>query len=736
MRSGVGAAVVLATGIAASVCHGYPSSSVKNDVDFTSDVIYQIVTDRFVDGDPTNNPKGRFSADCDRTLMYCGGDWRGIESKILDGYLPNMGISAIQISVPVENSDLLYPVHGTSYHGYWPRDLKRTNPAFGTMEEFKHLVRVAHEHHIKVIIDFVTNQSSPAEEEDPGYGENGRLFDDGKLLGGLSGDSAGIFYHNGESDFSSLEDEVFKTLYNLADINQQNPRVDAYLKSSIKLWVDMGIDGIRVDTAKHIPVGWQRTWAESIYEHRPVFTTGEWYVGREDIRNPQLYVFANQSGMSILDFPLAQRTRQVFHYRERDMTALENAVVMTSTAYAYPLDQVTFIDNHDQNRITLSDSKPDHRRTEQATAFILTSRGIPSIFYGTEQYVVGEGHAPINRPMMRSFDTATPLYGLIKRLAALRKDSAAVQFGTQVTRWLSPHSYIFERRFHAAGILVAINDSEDQSVEVSGMKIGSTCMKSQTNSYPDVLGGKFGGSSLAVACDGTVQPLTLGAASISVWEMKEDMPGNSSSTPQLGHVGPMMGIAGNEVSLSGRHFGSQKGVVMFGNVPVKPTDIVQWEDTLIRVRVPSAPAGRYDVSVRRGPGTSEIYPGFELMTGPQISLRIVVDNATVKPGENVYIMGDVIELGQNKESGAIGPMFDKILYRYPTWYFDVNVPANTAISYKFVKKSADGSLAVAEAGPPHTLCTHADGTETERVQLNGWNEVTAANQTPVGSLND
>lgn len=702
-----------------------PSNGVQNRVDYTSDVVYQIVTDRFLDGNPANNPgAGHSASDCTKTELYCGGDWQGIINKIEDGYLGGMGVSVILISPPVQNSDVLFSGLYSSYHGYWPVDLKRSNPAFGTMDDFKRLVKVAHAHGIKVMIDFITNQTSPALEEDPGFGDNGKLYDDGKLLSAFSDDEEGKYHHYGETDFSSIEDELHKSLYNLADLDQQHPQIDRYLKEAVKFWLDAGIDGLRVDTVKHVSTGWQRSWMDAIYAHRPVFTAGEWYVSRDDVWGPS-FDFANQSGMSVLDFPFAQTTREVFRYRSKDMPALDQMIERTGAAYAHPLDQLTFIDNHDQNRVTLSDSAAHHRQTEQAMAFSMTSRGTPVIYYGTEQYLLGPGHAPINRALMPSFDTSTPLYGMIRRLAALKKSNPALQFGDQQRRWLNADVYIYERSFHGNRVLVAINKSISVTADVKDLRSGLPCAKGGPLSYADVLEQQFGGAAIEARCDGTVAPFQLAPGAIAVWAARED--DTASQTPALGHAGPMLGRAGVEVVLSGQHFGTSRGSVLFGQAAA---DILEWEDSMIKVRVPAIAAGRYDLTVRRkerGSAASEAYKNFEVLGGPQQSLRIIVDQALAAPDEQVYLLGDVHELGGNQPAHALGPMFDKVVYRRPTWYLDVSVPVNSALSYRFMKKKTAGGEAVMESGPPHTVTTSAAGSGVVRVKLNGWN---AAEQKP------
>ena len=111
-------------------------------MNFNTDVIYQIVTDRFYDGDTANNPKnGMYDGNKKNLKKYFGGDWKGITDKIKSGYLNDMGITALWISQPVENIYSVFSDGSTSYHGYWARDFKKTNPAFGNMEDFKNLVK-------------------------------------------------------------------------------------------------------------------------------------------------------------------------------------------------------------------------------------------------------------------------------------------------------------------------------------------------------------------------------------------------------------------------------------------------------------------------------------------------------------------------------------------------------------------------------------------------------------------
>ena len=117
--------------------------------DWRDEVIYQIVVDRFEDGDPSNN----FNVDYFKEAAYHGGDWQGIIDRL--DYLDTLGVTALWISPVVKNveSDAGF----SSYHGYWTQDFKRVNPHFGDLEKLKELVRQAHARDMKVILDIVTN---------------------------------------------------------------------------------------------------------------------------------------------------------------------------------------------------------------------------------------------------------------------------------------------------------------------------------------------------------------------------------------------------------------------------------------------------------------------------------------------------------------------------------------------------------------------------------------------------
>jgi glycosidase len=391
--------------------------------DFKREVVYQIITDRFFDGSTANNnpPQSAGLYDSTKTnwRAYWGGDLQGIQQKM--SYLAGMGVTAIWISPPVDNLNANIPDGNgnptASYHGYQGRDFKRveehSGDASNTWAAFDNLVTAAHQNGIKVIVDFAPNHTTQ-----DNAGEFGAFYDNGTFVGNYTNDTNGYFHHNGNiQNWDDRYQVQYYTLFNLADLNQTHPTVDAYLKASAKLFQDHGVDGFRIDAIKHLNWGWQYSLANSIYTYKDSFLFGEWYQsGTNDPLYRDSYKYSNKSGISMLDFPLNTAIRNVFG-SNANFSEIENVLVAEANNFTWDEDLVTFIDNHDMTRFPTVNSS--QARLHQALAFILTQRGIPCIYYGTEQYLVNNtsgGGDPYNRPMMNSFSTTTTAYTLTSQI--------------------------------------------------------------------------------------------------------------------------------------------------------------------------------------------------------------------------------------------------------------------------------------------------------------------------------
>lgn len=692
-----GMAVCMGAGIGAVDVYAGNDADVDNAASFSTDVIYQVVTDRFVDGDSSNNPTGEIF-DTSNMKKYHGGDWAGIEQKIEDGYLTGMGVTAIWISSPVENIMVLDPSNNcASYHGYWAKDFFQTNAAFGTEADFVSLIETAHENGIKVVIDFAPNHTSTAEYTGYTFPEDGSLYQNGTQVGSFSNDTQGIFNHESWTDYSTYENGIYHSMYGLADLNQLNTTVDTYLKDAVDYWLDLGVDGLRVDAVKHMPLGWQTNWLNSIYEEHAVFVFGEWYSGGTG-NDSDMTNFANESGMSLLDFRFANAVRNALGNDSGTMEDLYAVMEATAEDYDEVGDQVTFIDNHDMSRfMTLSDGNA--RDVENAYVLLMTSRGIPTIYYGSEQYATGSTD-PENRGDMTSFDTTSTAYRVISALSPLRKSNPAAAYGTTQERWMNDDVLIYERQFGNSVIVTAVNRNQSQTYAVSGLYSSLPA-----GAYEDVMGGLLGGNSISVDDTGYVTDFTLKAGASAVWQYTAE----SETQVLVGNVDPGMGIAGNEVTITGCGFGETAGSVAFGTAAAS---VVDWSDSRITVTVPGVAAGEYTVTVTNAAGTSSgTYDGFSVLTGEQTAVRFKVNHAETDYGTNVYLVGSVYELGSWDTANAVGPLFNatESIASYPTWFYDVSVPAGTTIEFKFVKIDGDGNVTW-ESGSNHTYTVPSEGT--------------------------
>jgi len=677
--------------------------------DFKREVIYQIITDRFFDGNSANNNPSQSAGLYDSTKtnwrLYWGGDLQGIQQKM--SYLAGMGVTAIWISPPVDNLNTNIPDGGgnptASYHGYQGRDFKRIEEHFGnssnTWTDFDAMVSAAHSNGIKVIIDFAPNHSTQNNA-----GEFGSLYDNGTFLGNYTSDSNGYFHHNANISGGGWDDRYqveYFTLFDLADLNQEHATIDGYMKSAAQLFQQHGVDGFRIDAIKHITWGWEYSFTNSIYTYGDSFIFGEWYQGNtSDPLYHDSYKFANKSGMSMLDFPLNTAIRNVFA-SNANFSEIDSVLTQEGSNFTWKEDLVTFIDNHDMARFLSVNN--NNNRLHEAMAFVLTSRGIPCIYYGTEQYLHNDtsgGTDPYNRPMMSAFSTSTTAYTLTNRLSSLRRSNPAIPYGSMTQRWINNDVYIYERKFFGNVVLVAINKNETTGYSISGL---NTSLPVGTQA--DNLTGLLGGVSITVGSgsggNNPVNTFTLPAHAVSVWQFTE-----GAASPQIGSIGPTAGQPGVKTVIAGRNFGASGGSVKFGTTTAT---VNSWSPTQIVVTTPSVTNGNYNVTVTNSGGTVSNGIQYTVLTAKLIPVTFTVYNASpTSVGDYIFLTGNTVELGawSTTWDGAVGPMLTP---NYPDWFLTASMPAGQTIQFKFIKIAAGGGVTW-ENGSNHTYTVPTSGT--------------------------
>jgi len=680
--------------------------------DFKKQVIYQIVTDRFVDGDTSNNNPSQSSGLYDSTKtnwqLYWGGDLAGIQQKV--SYLSGMGVTAIWISPPVDNLNLNIPDGSgnptAKYHGYAARDFKKIEEHFGdtsnTWTAFDNLITAAHNAGIKVIVDFAPNHTN-----DNNGGEYGSLYDGGTFVAACNNDPNGDFHHNANvSDWNDRYQLQYYTLFNLCDINQENPTMDAYLKASLLLLAQHGVDAFRIDAVKHVTWGWEYSMDNAIFNNAPSFIFGEWFQGNtSDSLYHDSYKFANKSGMSLLDFPLNTAIRDVFASNNA-FSEIDNTINTENGNFTWANDLVTFVDNHDMPRLLSVNNNTN--RLHEALALLLTGRGVPSIYYGDEQYLHNDtngGGDPYNRPAMTSFSTTTTAYSLIHTLSTLRQSNPAVGYGGWQQRWINSDVYIYERKFFNDVVLVAINKNDTTGYGITGLNTSLPA-----GSYSDYLSGLLGGSGITVTTgtggNNPVNSFTLPAHTVAVWQATATATG-----PQVGSIGPTVGQSGMKVTIAGKGFGTSTGSVLFGTTAAS---ITSWSDTSVTFTVPSVTNSVYQAQLKTSGGTAANTIQFTVLTAKLIPVTFTVNNASpTSLGDYIFLTGSTVELGNwgTTFDTAVGPM---LAPNYPNWFINASMPAGTTIQFKFIKIAANGTVTW-EAGSNHSYTVPSSGTGSVNV---------------------
>ncbi|WGU93828.1 alpha-amylase family glycosyl hydrolase [Paenibacillus dendritiformis] len=707
----------------------------------SKDIIYQILTDRFYDGDPANNippgtPPELFNDDNgdgrgDGTDLnkYQGGDWKGIQEKI--PYLKNMGITAVWISAPYENRENLIAGMYASYHGYHARNYFATNPHFGKMQDFTALVDALHDNGIKVVIDFVTNHSGPRPDGDgvlyePDRDSNGQyVFDpdgnpvdyngDGKVenqIADILNDTNGFFHHEGNRPDSDTSKFGYrhKELASLADYSQENSLVIEHLEKAGKFWKAKGIDGFRHDATLHMNPAFVKGFKDAIDSAPggPATHFGEFFIGRPDPKYDEYRPFPDRTGVNNLDFEYYNANRQAFGDFSRSMSDFGQMLVQTSADYTVENQVVTFIDNHDVSRFRYI--QPNDKPYHASLAVLLTSRGIPNLYYGTEQYLnPGHGGSDAGRLFLQTeapaFSEQTVAYRLIGKLSALRQSNDALAYGTTDILFSNDDALVYKRQFFDKQVIVAVNRQPDRSISIPAL---TTTLPAGT--YADALYGLLHGRTMTVLHqNGALQipAFKLAGGEVSVWSHN---PPADPAEPHIGDVISTMGRPGNTVYIYGTGLGGAAAVA-FGS---QQAAVVSAQDNRIAAMVPNVQAGEYAITVTKGGKTSNPFR-YQVLGGDQVQVIFHV-NKTTQPGQNVYVVGDIAELGGWDPDKALDSFMNP---NYPDWFLPVSVPAGATFQFKFIIKDAAGHVTW-EGGANRMFTATSNPTGTTDTPVYTW----------------
>ena len=403
------------------------------------DTIYFLLTDRFQDGDPTNN-EGVNKADLNR---YHGGDLQGVIDKL--DYIQGTGATAIWITPPMDNQQSF--VSSDGYHGYWPIDHFKTDEHVGTMEKFKEFVDKAHEKGLKVLLDIPLNHTA---WEHPFWKDPSRQD---------------WFHHNGDvKDWNDDWQSENCAIFGLPDLAQENPAVEKFLIDVGKFWADTGVDGFRLDAVKNVPKSFWNRFNAAMHEHRgpDFYLVGEYYHG-----DPAKYPPYQNGGMDgLVDYPLYYTLDDVFA-KGGSMRQLAGRMAETERNFPHPEMMSVFLDNHDTKRF-LSKAGGDREKLKLAMAFQMTINRIPTVYYGTESSMQSDdsGWSESSRRDME-FGKDPEMLAYMQKLTAIRNDSIAMREGRMLEMWQDDQVYAYGRVHPQGEAVVVLNNSpSDQTRDI------------------------------------------------------------------------------------------------------------------------------------------------------------------------------------------------------------------------------------------------------------------------------
>ena len=413
----------------------------ENDFDWDEAVVYFMMTDRFFDGNESNNTASGTDTYGDNPGLYHGGDFAGVTAKL--DYLQDLGVNTIWLTPIVKNiagvtvtdegsEDVPY---NAAYHGYWASDFTKLNPTMGTTEEFKTMISEAHKRGMRIMVDIVVNHA--------GYGTESTFAD---ML----------------RDKSVSEGDIKSWQSGLPDFATENADVRAKLVEWQTSWMrNYGVDYFRVDTVKHVD---STTWAalkNSTTEVNPSFKMIGEYYGAGYASNGSTLGSGQMDADLDFDF-----NDQATSFVSGNISSVEKFLSARNSALnnAYMTGQ--FLSSHDEDGFKASLMNGKQYTEDEATSAALvaatlqlTAKGIPVIYYGEEVGLSGLNNYPYqtNRYDM-DFSKAT-------------KDNVTYQHYKNLLSIRNAYTDVFAR-----GSRTVVASSDEECYDVVSRSYGGTTL--------------------------------------------------------------------------------------------------------------------------------------------------------------------------------------------------------------------------------------------------------------------
>lgn len=678
---------------------------------------YFVMTDRFANGDTANDTGGltgdRLATGFDPTStgFFNGGDIAGLRSQL--DYIAGLGTTAIWLTPSFKNK----PVQGTGadasagYHGYWITDFTQIDPHLGTNADLEAFIDEAHAEGIDVYFDIITNHTADVisyaegaysyidQATEPYRDAAGTAFDPADFAG--TGDFPALdpatsfpytpvvadaekevkvpawlndvtLYHNrGDSTYAG-ESTTYGDFSGLDDLMTEHHDVVSGFVDVYTDWIDLGIDGFRIDTAKHVNFEFWEQWSEEVLAYAAAQGKDDFFMFGEvyDADPALLAPYVRDTDMnSVLDF--AFQSSAVSFAKGGSATKTLQTMFAGDDRYTTPDSSATalptFLGNHDMGRVGyfLKNSDNAEERDRLAHDLLFLSRGQPVVYYGDEQgftgadpgndksarqtlfasdvpeyqnqtLITGETAGSVDR-----YDTGAPIYAQVAALSQLRAAHPALVDGAQIERFAAdgPGIYAFSRvdRDERVEYLVAVNNTADAAgAELTSLTAGAT--------YTPVYGDAVPVSSDASA----TLTVTVPAFSAVVLRADRDVTAPEAAAPLTVTVpAPGAGVS--------------------GSTPVSATADESWRETSFAWRVVGSdewhPLGTAEDTEPR------VFHDVRVDTGTLIEYRAVsTDAAGQRSAASTYASaGNRVTLAVEEDPGDPGD---------PTPYGAVSIPGS------------------------------------------------------------
>lgn len=367
------------------------SKSVKAQGVSSKDFIYLLMPDRFANGDPSNDRvAGLQDTALDVNVLSArhGGDLQGVIQHL--DYIQNLGVTALWMTPALTNDELQ-----TSYHGYANTENYHIDPRFGSNALFKALTDSLHSRGMKMVMDVVPNHFGDRHWTVLDLPMKDWVHQWPTFTKSNFRASAVLDPYASAADRNQMEKGWFDT--HMPDMNEENPYVANYITQSNIWWIEYaGVDAFRIDTYPYNDPQFMADWAKKIKAEFPTFTMfGEvWVDGVSTTaafqKGSAIRKDFNTELLGVTDF---QMKNAITGAMTKSSSWDDGVIQIYNTlakdfVYPDPSKNVVFLDNHDLSRFySVVDQNQD--KLKSALACLLTTRGIPQMYYGTELYMTG-----------------------------------------------------------------------------------------------------------------------------------------------------------------------------------------------------------------------------------------------------------------------------------------------------------------------------------------------------------